>query len=232
MSSVQAWASLRGWNYQLVGDEIFDLTPDWYREKTAGRLPIQTDLGRLILARSLLAEGYERVVWLDADALVFNPNELTIDITDEFAFGREVWVQYDKKGQLKAYKNAHNALCVFTQGNSFLDFYIYTAQAIIKKHQGGLAPQIVGPKLLTSLHNTIGFPLIDDVGMLSPLVMKDVVNGGGAALDLLKQNTPTPMKAANLSSSLDGQETDLVEVNEALFEQVCQRLTKTGSLDL
>ena len=45
--------------------------------------------------------------------------------------------------------------------------------------------QIVGPKLLSALHNMIGYPLIENVGMLSPLVLQDIDKLGGVALDLL-----------------------------------------------
>lgn len=229
MESVQGWAGLNGFDYRFVGDEIFDLLPDWYREKAASRIPVMTDLGRLMLAKQFLAGGYERAIWLDADMLVFDPNGLKIDVAEEFAFGREVWVQRDNKGRLKAYRNVHNALCVFIANNSFLDFYIHACFSIIKRMEGEMVPQIVGPKLLTSLHNMIGFSLIDDVGMISPLVLGDLAQGGGEALALLSAEQGM-MKAANLSASLSAKETDGVSVTEGMLETAIDRLLATQKI--
>jgi len=229
LESVRGWADLQGFDYRFIGDEIFDLVPDWYREKAAKRIPVMTDLGRLLLAKQFLAAGYERAIWLDADMLVFDPEDLEINVREEFAFGREIWVQKDGKGNLKAYRNVHNALCVFTADNSFLDFYIHSCLSIIKRMEGTMVPQIVGPKLLTSLHNMVGFSLVSDVGMISPLVLGDLDKGSGAALALLRAEQPD-MKAANLSASLSDQETDGVVVTQEMLETAIDRLQLTKSL--
>jgi len=223
MGSVRSWAEGRGFDYRFIGDEIFDLVPDWYREKARNRIPVMTDLGRLLLARQFLEGGYERAIWFDADVLAFDPEGLDIDVSEEFAFGREVWVQKDGKGRLKAYRNVHNALCVFAIGNSFLDFYIHACLSIIRRMEGQMVPQIVGPKLLTSLHNTVGFQLIEEVGMISPLVLSDLAQGEGEALDLLRQEQPA-LKAANLSASLSEKETDGISVTETMLEAAIDRL--------
>lgn len=112
---------------------------------------------------------------------------------------------------------------MFTKGNSFLDFYIHACQSIIRRMDGEMVPQIVGPKLLTSLHNTVGFALIDEVGMVSPLVLKDLAEGGGEALDLLGREQ-LKMRAANLSASLSAKETDGITVSEKMVEAAIDRL--------
>ena len=229
LNSVRAWAGAQGYDYRFVGDEIFDLVPGWYREKAKSRIPVITDLGRLILARNFLGNGYERTIWFDADVLVFDPDKLDMDIGEEFAFGREVWVQNDGKGRLKAYRNVHNAICVFTAGNSFLDFYIHACQSIIGRMEGEMVPQIVGPKLLTSLHNMVGFTLMDEVGMISPLALKDLAEGGGEALDLLRREQPE-MRAANLSASLSAKKTDGVTVTEEMVEAAIDRLLSSQAI--
>ena len=123
MGSVKAWADIKGADYRFYDDEMFERVPNWYREKTKDRLVVATDLGRLILAKELLAEGYDKVIWCDADMLIFAPDQFEVPIEDEYAFGREIWIQHDAKGRLKAYRKIHNAFFVFTQNNSFLDFY-------------------------------------------------------------------------------------------------------------
>jgi hypothetical protein len=230
LSSVEDWATAQGFEYRFYDDEIFERVPAWVLNKAGRHLQIATDLGRLVLARELLAEGYRRVVWIDADILIFDPEGFALSLEDEYAFGREIWVQPSGKGRggIKAYKNVHNAIAVFCQGNSFLDFYIHSSLKILRRVEGPMVPQIIGTKFLTALHNIAGFTLIDEVGMASPLVVRDVANGGGPALKLLCQKSPQPLSALNLCTSLAGGEADDVVLSTALMEAVCKRLLEQG----
>jgi hypothetical protein len=224
LQSVRAWTEAQGFDYRFFGDDFLDLVPDWYRQKADGRIPIVTDLARLLAAKEHLATGFERVIWLDADVLVFDADRLHIDVASEFAFGREVWVQKTAAGSLRAYRNVHNAVCVFVAGNSFLDFYIHACQSVLSRLDGGVPPQIVGPKLLTSLHNSIGFDLIDAVGMFSPLVVGDILAGGGPALDLMVKRSEGPICAANLCASLAGSIHDGMALDDAGMARACELL--------
>ncbi len=201
VASVRGWADARGYAYHRFGDDAFELAPSWCLDKAAGRSPMVMDLVRLLLARDLLGD-FARVVWLDADVLIFRPDALLLPDDVSFAFGREVWVQPDAQGRLKTFRNVHNAICLFTVGNPMLDFYIHAATEILRRLDGGGTPQLIGPKLLTALHNIVGFPLIDAVGGFSPAVLRAVADGGGPALDLLLRETPAPLAAANLCASL------------------------------
>jgi len=71
-ASVRDWAARAGHDYRHYGDELFDRVPDWYRAKAGSLVLPVSDLARLVLARELLAEGYDRTVWVDADLLVFD----------------------------------------------------------------------------------------------------------------------------------------------------------------
>ncbi|MDJ0894723.1 MAG: hypothetical protein QNJ92_06240 [Alphaproteobacteria bacterium] len=201
-ASVRAWADAQGYAYHRFGDDAFELAPPWCLDKAGGRRPMVMDLVRLLLARDLLGE-FERVVWLDADVLVFRPDALVLPADVSFAFGREVWVQPDADGRLKTFRNVHNAVCVFSLGNPMLEFYIHAATEILRRLDRGGAPQLIGPKLLTALHSLVGFPLIDAVGAFSPTVLRAIAVGGGPALDLLLRETPVPLAAANLCASLE-----------------------------
>src|SRR5690606_10192062 len=95
MDSVRHWAAARGYGYEFVGDEIFGKVPPWYLEKVADRRPVATDYARLALLHEALHEGRaDRVIWLDADVLVFDPT-LELDCRATCAFGQELWVQED-----------------------------------------------------------------------------------------------------------------------------------------
>ena len=70
LRSVREWASSRGVEYRFVDDSFFERCPAWYREKVHADKLLMSDLARLIVARELHDEGFERVVWVDADLLV------------------------------------------------------------------------------------------------------------------------------------------------------------------
>jgi len=119
---------------------------------------------------------------------------------------------------------------VFTQDNSFLDFYIHSCLSIVKRIEGQMVPQIVGPKFLSAIHNMIECPVIEEAGMLSPLVISDIVQGGGDALDLLKESSALSLYAANLSASMEDTENDGICLTSGDMEKACDILLAKGSL--
>ena len=205
IDTVAAWAKANRFQYRFIGDEIFDLVEPKLLAKAGAQTVIASDLARLMILQQALDEGFERVVWCDADFLVFRPDDFELPPSD-FAFGREIWVQADDRGNLRAYPKLHNAFMMFRRGNACLDFYADTATRLLRLNQGGVPPQFIGPKLLTALHNIVCFPVMERAGMLSPLVMRDILADGGMALDLLRQKSPTALAGANLSSSLTERE--------------------------
>lgn len=225
LESVQDWSFRQCFDYHFVGDEIFDRVPDWYREKTQKHLQIATDLGRLHLIKEAFDEGYDRAIWLDADVLVFAPDAFVVEILSGFAFGREIWVQKDKHGKPKAFRNVHNAYSVFCRDNRFLTFYQFACERIISRMEpgddNGMLPQIVGPKLLTSLHNTLGLDLTHDIAMFSPDVLSDIDKDGGPFLDLLCRTVEKRPVGANLGASLSHQSDGEVDT---FMGEVCRKL--------
>ena len=201
LDSVAAWAQREGFDYCFVGDELFDLVEEDLLDRTRGQVVIATDLARLQLLRQGLDQGFDCVVWCDADFLIFDPANFVLP-AEPCAFGREIWVQSDRDGQLRAYPKLHNAFLMFRQGNPVLEFYLDTAKRLVRLNQGGMPPQYIGPKLLTALHNIARFPVMQNAGMLSPAVMRDLLAGGGDALELFVRKSPCLPAGVNLSSSL------------------------------
>jgi len=201
IDSVEDWSRSNGFEYRFIGDEIFDLVAPELLQKIGSQTVIATDLARLEVLQQALSQGYQRVVWCDADFLIFDPQKLILPQVD-FAFGREVWVQRDGNGKLRAYSKLHNALMMFRRENPCLDFYLDSAKRLLTLNQGGVPPQFIGPKLLTALHNIAQFPVIETAAMFSPLVLRDLLAGGGQAVDLLLQKSAAVPAGGNLSSSL------------------------------
>ena len=205
IDSVKHWSDCNGFDYSFVDDELFSVIKNSLRLKFAGQIVILTDLARLLWIRQFLQQGYHAVVWFDADFLVFNESKLQLPDSD-YALGREVWVQEDKNSKLRAYVKVHNAFLMFRQGNAFLDFYIETAQRLLDLNEGNVPPQFIGPKLLSALHNIAHCPVMETAGMLSPLVIKDILKGEGKALELFSKASCEPLYAANLGASVASDE--------------------------
>ena len=142
-------------------------------------------------------------MWCDADFLIFSPEKFLLP-KDKYAVGREVWVQAveEKSKKLSAHVKVHNAFMMYRTGNTFLEFYIDTAERLLINNIGRMSPQFIGPKLLTAIHNVAQCPVLETAGMLSPLVIQDVAKGGGAALELFLKKSSETIYAANLCNSL------------------------------
>lgn len=217
LASVRHWCALNQYEYRFIGDELFDGVPVSLLQKTKDQTVIATDLARLLVLQDALKQNYQTVVWLDADVLIFKPEEFVLPDVP-YAVGREVWVQQDQdnSAKLKVYKKIHNAFLMFRQGSSFLNFYADSAQRLLEQNQGPMVAQFIGPKLLTALHNVVSLPVLESAGMLSPMVIKDMLKGGGPALKLFTVQSPQPIAAANLCIS----SCRSMEVSEQEMEQL------------
>jgi len=222
LNSVASWARNNQFEIRFLGDEIFDLIEPGLLEKIGAQTVIASDLARLKILQQGLLEGYDRVIWCDADFLIFDPATFLLPHFD-FALGREIWVQQDDTGKLRTYTKVHNAFLMFGRGNHFLDFYCDAAERLLRLNQGRMAPQFIGPKLLTALHNIIQCPVMEAAGMLSPLVMRDLIEGQGAALTLLRKESPSALAGVNLSSSLTEREGFSELEMETLIKQLMLR---------
>ncbi|MFV1993372.1 MAG: hypothetical protein ACC635_05660, partial [Acidiferrobacterales bacterium] len=131
------------YKYQFIGDALFENVPGDILEKTLLQKMITADLGRLLVLKNAI-EDYQTVIWLDADFLIFRPEKFVLP-DQPYAVGREVWVQQDQDGKLKAYKKVHNAFLMFRAGNHFLDFYADTATRLLRENTGTMPPQFIGP---------------------------------------------------------------------------------------
>lgn len=201
LQSVQHWANQNQFDYIFLGDELFDPVEKCILDKTHQQKVIATDLARLLALQQYLRQGYQTVIWCDADFLIFDPKNFILP-ESSYAVGREVWIQTDNQVNLKVYKKVHNAFLMFRQENCFLDFYIDSARRLIELNKGSMPAQFIGPKLLTALHNIVIHPVLETAAMFSPPVLQDINQGGGAALNLFKKASLLQPAAANLCSSL------------------------------
>lgn len=216
--SVANWTEACDYTYRWIDDGLFALVPDWCIDAAHGRMQMVADIARLVWTQNLLDEGWQRVVWIDADVFIFRPKRMKIDVSNGYAFGHEDWVQPGANGKPRIHRNVHNALLIFSPAARVtLDFYLQTAMELLRRGGPDVPPQFVGPKLLTALHNVVQFPLNRAVGMASPLVLCDLANGGGPAWNMLVDARGDDLAALNLCTSLIGSTVDGVEISEGLM---------------
>ena len=223
MQSVKNWAAQNKFDYKFIDDQLFDHVPVNLLEKTKKQPVVATDLARLKILQEILAGEYETAIWCDADFFIFAPKKFKLP-AENYALGREVWIQQDKKNnqKLTTHVKVHNAFLMFRRGNPFLNFYTDTAEKLLSRVKGPMPPQFIGPKLLTAIHNIAQCPVLETAGMLSPLVIKDIARQGGPALDLFTRQSPHPIAAANLCHSLYARG----DLNDAEIEQCIASLDR------
>lgn len=218
--SVRAWARGREYEYRFCGDELFARLQPLLRKKLKNQPVVIADLARLLWMRECLQAGFDRVIWCDADLLIFRDFKPPVS---DHAFGREVWVQGRDDG-VQTYRRIHNAWLMFEAGCSVLPFYIDRATDMLQRVRTPVVPQFIGPKLLSALHNIVGFTVEERVGMLPPLAMRDVLVEGGPALDELRAGHEEPLCAVNMCASYVNRDSDGVCHDEADYLKAARML--------
>lgn len=200
LRSVQQWAQQHGHPHQYIEDQLFEFLPDELRSKCLPRHRlIATDIARLRWCEQALTEGADAVLWLDADTLMLDENWQPPEA--DYAVGREIWVQPKGTGW-RSYKKVHNAALLFRRGNAFLPYYRHAAEQIVRAHQGRhMVPHLVGPKLLTALHNIAAHPVMEEAALLSPWTIQDWFAGTGPALETFLRDSVAAPALINLCQS-------------------------------
>ena len=170
----------------------------------------RSDLARLLYTQSALHQ-YDRVVWMDIDCFIFAPEYLILQ-DEPYTFGQERWIQPHPKKGWKIYNNVCNAFFQFQRNNPFLLFYIETAKKMIHRvDKKYIAPQMIGPKLLTALHNIVQLSTTTMVGSASPWLVQECAQGGGPLVQKVEQSIhQVPCSALNLCNSLVEEESTLL----------------------
>jgi hypothetical protein len=203
LASVRAWAAGRSYAYEFIDDRLFDFLPAWYSAAVGHRLLPRTNLARLLAARAFLAQGHERVVWVDADVMVFDPQRWSPREGDEgFAFTREMWFE-TRWGAPVARFGVNNSVFVVVAGNPFLDFCIWAHERIARTNTE-IHDYATSTRLLTDLHRGAPLPLITSVGLVSAIVNRAIRDGRQSELEAYMQAHGHPVQAANLSGSIVG----------------------------
>lgn len=228
MQTVREWAASRGFAYRFIDDRAFEHVPDWLRRR-APNTCTKMDLSRLVLARELLCD-YERAVWVDADIVIFAPERMEIPESESCFFSREIWFSRAPVKGLLWHEKVNNSVTGFRRGNAQLDFLIDACERIAR-HSQALHKLDLGTRLLSRLNELVPLPLLDHVGMFSPLIMASIARGLESCLQAYARHLPAQLACANLCMSFQGMRIAELQVDEALSHLVIDRCLQTrGSI--
>lgn len=225
LESVRQWAGRLALEYRFYDDAIFEQVPSWYREAVKERMLPMSDLARLITAQALL-ETNDRVIWIDADVLVFDPYSLHIEGSAGFAVCSEVWVR-KQWGAPVGERRVNNAVMLFDRGNPFLEFFIHATKERVRQNVGSLSDWVGGPEFLTPLNRIMPLPRIEGVGLFSPLVMHGIANDDARWVERYAVDFGCRVQAANLCGSAAGKQIDDILMTDDLYHAVIDALIES-----
>jgi len=229
LASVKTWAAERQYAYEFMDDSLFDPVPDWYRKRCSKQLLPVTDLARLLQIQRRFDAGWERVVWIDADVLVFNPKGFSIDIDASCALTRELWTGRNAQGKLYCSEGINNSTIVMRRGNAMLPFLIYASETLVRNTPIEKIDHVtVGTRFLSRLALAMPIARLNNVGMFSPALIKEVAAGGSEFTRLFAQHSQTPIAAANLCASLIGMAVSGVSIDDQEVGRAVDRLLSSG----
>ena len=231
MSSVQRWASARGYEYVRVGDDDFlGTVPAWYRDKAAGVIQPVVDLARVELAIRCLTT-VDVVAWIDADVLIFDEESFDLPPTRWIAFTREIWLDMKRPaGTPYCVERVNNSVMVASDPGS-LDQYRQTCLRIAAATKGLLPKSAVSTTYLTELNRTLPIATVRHVGNFSPPVLRAVAQDTEELLAFYRASAGEPLFAANLCASFENRDYFGMVSSTAEFEQAVDvLLTSRGSV--
>ena len=230
MASVRRWTEAQQMSYRFVGDELLALPPDWFRQKAGRYTTVITDLARLLCIRQFLADGADRVLWIDADVVIFRPDSLKIDPELAYAYSKEIWCWKDKNGGIETLLKINNAACVFrnnTAGVAHLNEYIDHCLSTVEQTREIGDHTLIGTQYLTAQ----GFnrlPLLPGFGLLSPTIMSAVLTGDNEVLARFAQQHGAPICAANLCNFFRSKSALADRIEDDVFAAVVDKLIETS----
>lgn len=200
LASVRHWAALHGYHYVFTDDAFFDYAPAWVRQRCGTQLFPVTDIARLYYLQAFLDQGYQQVVWVDADVLVFAPHQLDIRQARCHAFSREVMLHRLPGGGIRAAApGLNNAVMVFGRGSPVLPLYRAAAERCLQQTPpGAITRTQIGPQLLQQLAATLPLARLNNIGLFTPALMQDLTQGSTRWWQACRQAHGYPLAAANL----------------------------------
>ncbi len=223
LESVRTWARSRGHHYHFIDDRFLSLVPDSYRSKAGNLLCLVTDLARIIQARAFLQQGFEQVIWMDADLFIFQPERLQLPVFPDFRYCKEVWLHRAKSGEIYPAQKVNNSVCIFgPDGLRHLDEYIQHCTAVFESTEALTNGLVMATEVLTRSYQAI--ENIRVIGILSPALLQAVLLQEENVLAQYIAWQGSPIFAVNLCNMLREGFTDAPGLFDYLLVQALSSL--------
>ena len=205
----------------------------WARQRCGDNIYAVTDICRLQWMHNLLTETYERVLWVDADVLIFAPDVLAIDTQSGHAFAHELFLCMDNSPNgFTPQEGINNAFMVFERkGLAVLEQYQAASLARVRDAEPGPIPRTaLLPLNLDAMHAS-RFEALPGIGLFTLGLMQEIASGGGRLTRAYHKLTPAPLGAANLCHFLRNATAPEHRLHfDALYLSAINRLLAKGAL--
>lgn len=219
MASVKDWADSKNYAYEFLDDRFFGYAPDWFRSVINDQRHLVADFARLELADLYLGQGWDRVIWIDADVFICDINHFDIDGPDDFLFCRELWMT--RRNENIAFSNRiNNSIMMFAKGNDFLAFYRDACQKIVKSKKQDCWHTEIGTKFLSGIPYKL--PLLRTVACLSPLLLLAFSRKNDEIIAAYCNEFSAPIYAINLCLTFRGRQFDDVVFNDDVYLSIIE----------
>ncbi len=223
LNEAKAWAKQHGFDYRLYDDAFFELIPAELRARAMTHKCLASDFARVVAARDLLASGYDRAIWLDADALVFDPANFAPRTESNFSYAREVWLHRTWLGRPQLRLTVNNTLSTYCRDQTIIEHYLDCATRILRSDQT-LNPTSIGTDWLLNLARSTPLNLETRIGVFNPELAHRYLAGDATTLRAFLNLHTSPISAVNLCLSKFGTPQTRYIFDDATAQHVIDRL--------
>lgn len=231
MGSAKAWAEQQGYTYLWKNDDFFNYATEREKRICGDQIFALTDICRLRWIADLF-ETYEKVIWLDADILIFSPEALNLDDLNGAGFAREVFIKprLDAHGRFLIEAGHNNAFMFFERNDPSLQHYLEAAEGCLASWEDKELPRtIIGPILVNQLISAGDLSTIEGVGLFTPHIMREIALGGSRMSSEYLTHYSSGLCAANLCHFIRHQlPVEKRAQFDAVYEQAVARLLAIG----
>lgn len=200
LDSVRLWCAEQSFAYEFLSEGFFLRSPVWFRDRCGTERGPVTDLSRLLLMQDLFDQGYEKVIWIDADVLVFNPSMLKVKVARGLLaiYEMTLGVQHDGSVSVTG-PTVNGAIMGARRNDPVFGFYRHAAAEVVRTFRGNEVPRtIAGPSLLTEIARIVPIECLTTVGLFTPAMLVDIADSNDRLARLYMEKFGFQVAAANL----------------------------------
>jgi hypothetical protein len=199
LNSVREWAAVHRHDYHF-SPEFWCHAPEWFRERCGPEFGPVTDVARVYMMKEQFERGAECVVWIDADVLVFDPQNLRIPTQADFFGIKEITILTFPDGSARSSPEGVNgAVLGARRGSALFDVYLKSIECVAHDYPDKVLPRTVaGPQLLTRLASTNHMECLTTVGLFTPAILNEIALGQTRLPALFSRSFGYRVAAANL----------------------------------